>query len=169
MKTKIIFTLLIILPLTGLAASNKALPLSPGTEWVLLKDLQMQKAPSTPDDSGHYAAIWNLKSKAFSKNLGPHSKDKDSCLIKSIATPENLSDPALVLKKQTSFKFVGMQDAPSPSVIFEITVNGAQKEEVNQIQFVCTSYEKNLNSEKDKKEFRDLIANSLGSVFSVKK
>lgn len=146
------------------AASGKPLNLVPGTDWILAKDLTLQKTGLTPEEFVPYTSVWDLKKKSFVRSS---SSSSDSCEFRTTISKKVLKAPSVTVKKAAAFKITNIQET-TMSVLIDVTSRDAKKSGVDQIQITCSAYEQGLDSPALKDQFKAGLSASLANVFAGK-
>lgn len=146
------------------ASPGKPLVLAPGGDWILTKDLTLQKTGLTPEEFVPYTSVWDLKKKTFART---GSSSTDSCEFRTTISKKVLKAPSVVVKKSSTFKITNIQET-TMSVLIDVTSRDAKKSGIDQIQITCSAYEQGLDSPELKEQFKTGLSTSLASVFAGK-
>jgi len=143
------------------AAPAKPIALSVGSQWVLAKDLTLQKTGLTPEEFVPYTSIWDLKGKSFMRS---GSSSTDSCEFRTTISKKIMKMPAVKVRKSSAFQITNIQET-TMSVLVDATSKNAKKSGIDQIQITCSAYEQGLDSPAQKEAFKAKISASLAEVF----
>lgn len=146
------------------ATSGKPLNLVAGTDWILAKDLTLQKTGLTPEEFVPYTSVWDLKKKSFVRTS---SSSSDSCEFRTTISKKVLKAPSVTVKKAAAFKITNIQET-TMSVLIDVTSRDAKKSGVDQIQITCSAYEQGLDSPELKDQFKAGLSASLANIFAGK-
>lgn len=143
---------------------SKPLKVIPGSEWVLTKDLTLQKTGLTPEEFVPYTSVWDLKKKTFGRTS---SSSTDSCEFRTTISKNIFKAPSVKVKKASAFKITGVQET-TMSILIDATARDAKKSGIDQIQITCSAYEQGLDSPDLKEKFKANLSSSLSLVFTGK-
>lgn len=148
------------------AASQPAknLSLQTGSQWVLAKDLTLQKTGLTPEEFVPYTSIWDLKTQSFVRSS---SSSSDSCEFRTTVSKKIMKVPLLKVKKSAAFKITNIQET-TMSILVDIVSRDAKKSGIDQIQITCSAYEQGLDSPELKEKFKSNLSASLAAIFISK-
>lgn len=145
-------------------APGQPLKVAPGGEWVLTKELNLQKTGLTPEEFVPYTSVWDLKKKAFMRTS---SSSSDSCEFRTTISKNIFKAPFVKVKKSSAFKITNVQET-TMSILIDATARDAKKSGIDQIQITCSAYEQGLDSPDLKEKFKADMGASLASVFAGK-
>ncbi len=145
-------------------APGKPLKMTPGSEWILTKELQLQKTGLTPEEFVPYTSVWDLKKKTFMRTS---SSSSDSCEFRTTISKNIFKAPSVKVKKASAFKITNIQET-TMSILIDATARDAKRAGIDQIQITCSAYEQGLDSPDLKEKFKVNMGASLASVFAGK-
>ncbi|MBS1972103.1 MAG: hypothetical protein JSU04_17465 [Bdellovibrionales bacterium] len=145
-------------------APAKPLKLAAGSDWILTKDLTLQKTGLTPEEFVPYTSVWDLKKKTFMRTS---SSSSDSCEFRTTISKNIFKAPSVKVKKAAAFRVTNIQET-TMSILIDATARDAKKSGIDQIQITCSAYEQGLDSPDLKEKFKADMGASLASVFAGK-